>query len=167
MPFQRLAFANAYSADKTISTFFGRPPRLLIRYCTCRPPYDLSDEEVIAPAHSRDLAIARLDREGWSSCGILQRPTFARIKFVLNIVLEEVLDLSLVPPTSDMEQCQKAQYVRDLFWRQSAERFSESSSTRQMQLGNLFQASPNMTRVVGILISPPTIVIPCCHLCFT
>ena len=111
----RRAFAGAYSVDKMISTFFGRPPRLPLRYCTCRPPYDLTDEEVIAPSHIRNLAISRLDPDGWSSRGTLNRHALARLKLALCSILEEVLDLSLVPPAPDPEQSQKAQYVRHTF----------------------------------------------------
>ncbi len=95
--------------------FFGRPPRLPLRYCTCRPPYDLTDEEVIAPSHVRDLAISRLDSDGWSMRGTINRHSVVRLKLALCGILEEVLDLSLVSPASDLEQSQKAQYVRYIF----------------------------------------------------
>lgn len=105
----RREFAVSYNTDKWISTFFGRPPRLQNRYCTCRPPYDLSDEEVIAPTDMANLAISRLDSLGWNQNGTIHRQTLARIGLTLNIILEEALELSLVAPISDLDQSEKAQ----------------------------------------------------------
>ncbi|KUJ10214.1 uncharacterized protein LY89DRAFT_656902 [Mollisia scopiformis] len=112
---RRRAFAIAYSVDKNISTFFGRPPQLAMRYCTCRPPYDLTDDEIVASTPVMVLAISRLDPAGWNTHGIIHRQTWARIKMALNTILEEVLDLSLAtpPPAPDLEQSQKAQTILD------------------------------------------------------
>jgi hypothetical protein len=106
---RRRSFANAYSNDKALSTFFGRPPRIAMRYCSRLPPYDISDEEMLAPAEIRNQAIARLDSAGWSVEGQLGKQTWGRIKLLIGVVREEVLELSLGPPAPDAEQREKAQ----------------------------------------------------------
>ncbi|KAF2437123.1 hypothetical protein EJ08DRAFT_578120 [Tothia fuscella] len=106
---RRRTWANAYSTDKAESTFFGRPPRLSMRYSSCRLPLDLTDEELIAPAESRDRAIAKLDAAGWNTAGQLSRQSWARIKLLISKLREEVLELSLGPPDrTDAEIREKA-----------------------------------------------------------
>jgi chromatin structure-remodeling complex subunit RSC3/30 len=105
---RRRSFANAFSSDKALSTFFGRPPRIAMRYCSRLPPYDLTDEELIAPAEIRNRALAKLDPAGWNTNGDLNRQTWARIKLMINAVREEALELSLAPPAPDAEQREKA-----------------------------------------------------------
>jgi hypothetical protein len=110
---RRRSFANSYSSDKALSTFFGRPPRIAMRYSSCRPPYDLTDEELVAPAEVRNRAIEKLDPAGWNTSNNgVHRQTMARLKLILNSVREEVLELSLGPPARDVEQIQKTKYVR-------------------------------------------------------
>jgi hypothetical protein len=105
---RRRSFANAFSSDKALSTFFGRPPRIAMRYCSRLPPYDLTDEEIIATPDIRNKAIAKLDSAGWNTDGHLGRQTYARLKLLLNIVREDALELSLGPPAPDSEQREKA-----------------------------------------------------------
>jgi chromatin structure-remodeling complex subunit RSC3/30 len=105
---RRRSFANSFSSDKALSTFFGRPPRIAMRYCSCLPPYDLTDEEMIAPLEIRNRALAKLDPLGWNTDGKINRQTMARVKLLINVIREESLELSLGPPASDPEQRQKA-----------------------------------------------------------
>ena len=139
--------------------FFGRPPRLPLRYCTCRPPYDLTDEEVIAPSHLRDLAISRLDPDGWNLSGNLNRHTVVRLKLALCGILEEVLDLSLVPPAPDLEQSQKARYARHTSSGYFADFRLERSSTKRMQLGRRFRSLRSTMMAVGIQVWPQASVL--------
>jgi hypothetical protein len=106
---RRRSFANAYSSDKALSTFFGRPPRIAIRYCTRLPPLDLTEEELLGPAEIRNQAIAKLDPAGWNRTGHLERQTWGRMKMLICAVREEVLDLSLGQPAPDAEQREKAE----------------------------------------------------------
>jgi chromatin structure-remodeling complex subunit RSC3/30 len=106
---RRGSFAAAYSTDKSISTFLGRPPRISIRYSSCRPPYDLTDEELMAPPEVRERAIAALDPAGWNRKGLIYRQTYARIKHMNSVIREEALELSLGPPAPEPEQKEKAQ----------------------------------------------------------
>lgn len=106
---RRRSFANSYSSDKALSTFFGRPPRISMRYCSVKAPYDLTDEELIAPVELRDLAIARLDKDGWNTDGKLGRQTWARVKLLVNSIREDTLELSLAPPGSYEDPKRKAQ----------------------------------------------------------
>lgn len=106
---RRRSFANSYSSDKALSTFFGRPPRISMRYCSVKAPYDLTDEELIAPVELRDRAIARLDKDGWNTDGKLGRQTWARVKLLVNSIREDTLELSLAPPGSYKDPKRKAQ----------------------------------------------------------
>jgi chromatin structure-remodeling complex subunit RSC3/30 len=57
----------AYSMDKVLATFLGRPPLISWRYCDIQMPLDLSVEEIFADPVVRNAAIARLDEEsGWN-----------------------------------------------------------------------------------------------------
>jgi hypothetical protein len=110
---RRHIFCNAYSTDKALSTFFGRPPRISKRYCSTQPPHDLTDDEIIAPEDIRNLALSKLDANGWNTQGLLCRSTWGRIKWRINIIREETLELSLGPPRADDQQRIKVQAVLD------------------------------------------------------
>jgi hypothetical protein len=110
---RRHIFCNAYSTDKALSTFFGRPPRISKRYCSIQPPHDLTDDEIIASEDVRNLALSKLDAEGWNTQGRLGRSTWGRIKFRINIIREETLELSLGAVRADDQQRRKIQTVLD------------------------------------------------------
>jgi chromatin structure-remodeling complex subunit RSC3/30 len=80
-----------------------------MRYCSVNLPYDLTDEELIAPIELRDRAIARLDKDGWNTDGQLGRQTWARVKLLVNSIREDVLELSLAPAGAYADPKRKAQ----------------------------------------------------------
>ncbi|KGO40681.1 Transcription factor, fungi [Penicillium expansum] len=86
----------AYSMDKVLATFLGRPPLISWRYCDIQMPLDLSVEEIFADSVIRDAAIARLDENnGWNLESSLVKGTWPRIALITNILREKVLELSL------------------------------------------------------------------------
>ena len=86
----------AYSMDKVLATFLGRPPLISWRYCDIQMPLDLSVEEIFADSAVRNAAIARLDEEtGWNLESSLMKGTCPRIALITSVFREKVLELSL------------------------------------------------------------------------
>ncbi|OQD97268.1 hypothetical protein PENVUL_c084G01138 [Penicillium vulpinum] len=86
----------AYSMDKVLATFLGRPPLISWRYCDIQMPLDLSVEEIFADSVVRDAAIARLDeKSGWNLESSLMKGTWPRIALITSVLREKVLELSL------------------------------------------------------------------------
>ncbi|OKL58737.1 hypothetical protein UA08_06318 [Talaromyces atroroseus] len=94
---------GAYAIDKELATFLGRPPRISWRHIDIDLPLDISYEELLAEPEIRDAAIARLDKDGWSSNGTVSKISFARAMFVMGRVRELVLELSLNSRIDDIE----------------------------------------------------------------
>ncbi|RAH42494.1 uncharacterized protein BO95DRAFT_475802 [Aspergillus brunneoviolaceus CBS 621.78] len=100
---RRRIFAAAYQLDKTVATFLGRPPRISIRHSDCKPPLDLADEILTADSGHLQLITKTLDDSGWSlqEPPVFQRASWIRVRFELGTLREEILELSLRPPSAD------------------------------------------------------------------
>ncbi|OQE41131.1 hypothetical protein PENCOP_c005G04419 [Penicillium coprophilum] len=95
----------AYSMDKVLATFLGRPPLISWRYCDIQMPLDLSVEEIFADSAVRDAAIARLDEEsGWNLESSLVKGTWPRIALITSVLREKVLELSLSCQLDNLSQ---------------------------------------------------------------
>ena len=81
--------------DRGLSTFLGRPPRMIRRYITIDPPLDLACTDLIATPHVLAAAMARLDSHGWNTQGAYTRGSYARACFLMGSVREAVLEMSL------------------------------------------------------------------------
>ncbi|KAL1979167.1 hypothetical protein VTN96DRAFT_6605 [Rasamsonia emersonii] len=92
---RRGCFAAAFYIDKCVATFVGRPPLINYRYCTLTPPLDLSDDVLISGGEALDNAVAQLDAAGWDRQGRRHRTSLIRIRFLLAIYREEILELAL------------------------------------------------------------------------
>ena len=100
----------AYSMDKVLATFLGRPPLISWRYCDIQMPLDLSIEEIFADPVVRDAAIARLDgKEGWNLESSLVKGTWPRIALTTSVLREKVLELSLSWQLENLSQ--RVEYV--------------------------------------------------------
>ena len=100
--FRKKTFVSAYSNDKYMATFVGRPPRLSHHYCLLQLPLDLNDNQTMSNGLDLDNAIATLDDEGWNQRGTIHRCTFARI-FAQNArIREDILEISLGVLQEDM-----------------------------------------------------------------
>jgi hypothetical protein len=94
---------STYYLDKGLSTFLGRPPRLIRRYMNVEPPLDMSFEDVMAPPKTRDAIIAKLDKNGWNSKGVHTRVSYERVSFFLGSIRESVLEVSMNPNIENLE----------------------------------------------------------------
>jgi hypothetical protein len=89
-------FATAFYADKCLATFSGRPPLLQHRYCTSALPLDLSDE-ILGPdgpsSFSREV-MGLLSPEGWNGEGRIYRSSCMRLRLLLAMFRDKVLELT-------------------------------------------------------------------------
>lgn len=107
---RRRCFVAAYSMDKMIATFFGRPPLMNGRFCTPTAPLDLSDEVLVAGGEVLEKAIAELDSSGWNREGKLHTVTPTRIRYFLAIIREETLEVVL-GTHQQPDLIQKSKYI--------------------------------------------------------
>jgi hypothetical protein len=93
-------FVCAYSNDKSAAAFAGRPPKLTRLYCRLQIPLDLTDTQIMSEGSDLQIAIAKLDENGWNRDDMVQRSTFARIAATNALITEEILEVSLghLPP---------------------------------------------------------------------
>ncbi|KAL4982136.1 hypothetical protein BDW68DRAFT_195654 [Aspergillus falconensis] len=94
---QRRLYAGLYHNDKTIATFFGRPPRISWRHSDCKVPLDISDEALLGDEQDLERAMAELDSEGWNANATFRRASWYRIRYLVSSFREEILELSLRP----------------------------------------------------------------------
>lgn len=92
---RKMCFAAAFYADKSLSTFVGRPPFINYRYCTISAPLDLSDEDLIAGGERLDQAMSNLDAAGWNPQGSNHRGSMLRLRFLLAVLREQALEIAL------------------------------------------------------------------------
>lgn len=88
---RRRQFAAAYQLDKSIATFLGRPPRMPLRYCDCQMPLDISDDALT----SLQYAPTDLDANNWNVHGVFQRSSWMRVRFIISMFRDEILEVSL------------------------------------------------------------------------
>ncbi|OOG00623.1 hypothetical protein ASPCADRAFT_202457 [Aspergillus carbonarius ITEM 5010] len=87
--------AGAYSIDKQLATFLGRPPQISWRYYDVQFPLDLSYDEILAEPKVRETAISQLDKTGWNTQGIVGQAAWMRIALLIGSTREQILELSL------------------------------------------------------------------------
>ncbi|KAL6229412.1 hypothetical protein BDW75DRAFT_245760 [Aspergillus navahoensis] len=92
---RKMCFAAAFYADKTISTFVGRPPFINYRYCSISPPLDIRDEDLIAGDEQLRQAMANLNSAGWNTKGNTLRGSLMRLRFHLAVLREQALEIAL------------------------------------------------------------------------
>ncbi|KAJ5708555.1 hypothetical protein N7488_008356 [Penicillium malachiteum] len=86
---------RAFSTDKQLATFLGRPPRISWRFCDISLPLDLDFKDIIAEPEVRDLAISRLDEDGWNEIENDRQAVWLRVSLIMGPVRESILELSL------------------------------------------------------------------------
>ncbi|KAL4800400.1 hypothetical protein BDV19DRAFT_398029 [Aspergillus venezuelensis] len=92
---RRRCFSTAFDADKSISTFVGRPPFINYRYCANSPPLDISDEILIAGGEEMEQQMANLNHAGWNTQGNSLRGSMLRLRFLLAVLREQALEVAL------------------------------------------------------------------------
>lgn len=95
---------SAFSADKQIATFLGRPPRLSWRFCNIALPLDLGFPDIIAEPSARDAAIRRLDANGWNNAESDPQAVWLRVALLMGPVRERILELSLSQQVEDLPE---------------------------------------------------------------
>ncbi|KAJ5666574.1 Transcription factor [Penicillium macrosclerotiorum] len=94
----------AFTMDKELATFLGRPPLISWRYCNISYPLDVSFEELLVEPTPTDDVIARLQKnQGWNSKDTLTKGSWARIILLRSIQREKVLELSLGSQSEDLQ----------------------------------------------------------------
>ncbi|PLB35312.1 putative chromatin structure remodeling complex protein RSC3 [Aspergillus candidus] len=85
----------AYSMDKELATFLGRPPRICRQYCDLRFPLDIGWEDLVADTSIREVAIQQLNPDGWNVQGDPDKGARPRLTLLASILREMILELSL------------------------------------------------------------------------
>ncbi|OTB17073.1 hypothetical protein K445DRAFT_21265 [Daldinia sp. EC12] len=86
-------FVSAYYIDKVFVLVFNRPPRISTRHADCKPPLDLSEDELFATSPAvLEQARSRLSPDGWSTDGKCKTTTWARIRYILAGFREEIAE---------------------------------------------------------------------------
>ncbi|CAF9923130.1 hypothetical protein IMSHALPRED_005859 [Imshaugia aleurites] len=98
----RTVFWRAYMADKNFATFFGRPPMINGKFCSCKMPLDLEDGQLALGDESVSRALSGLDHEGWNLNSVVGRATWLRVSVIESKFTEEILELSLGADTDDL-----------------------------------------------------------------
>ncbi|KAJ5219067.1 uncharacterized protein N7498_001166 [Penicillium cinerascens] len=97
--------ALVYTAEISIATFLGRPPRLLYRYMNLDPPLDLTDSQLFSEdPQELAVAIAQLDEHGYNRDGEFRHASLIRSYIGFMVRREEILELSLGNYTADEVQ---------------------------------------------------------------
>ncbi|KAH6723311.1 putative C6 transcription factor [Leptodontidium sp. MPI-SDFR-AT-0119] len=90
---KRGCFASAFYVDKCVATFLGRPPLLNYRHCSLVPPLDLSDDILVGDPACLTEAIEQVSSTGWNCHGRIYRTSLARIRLLLAIFKDKVIEL--------------------------------------------------------------------------
>lgn len=107
---RRGCFALAFYADKCVATFVGRPPLINHRYCSLDAPLDVSDDILFSEGDVLERGLAELDENGWDRHGRRHRVSPIRIRYILSVFREQVLEIALGDGyQGDLQE--KARYV--------------------------------------------------------
>ena len=94
--FRRTLAASGYHLEKSQSLFKGRPPGLSRFYCSFHLPLDLTDDELYGSSKEDfDVAVSKLDKDGWNTSGRISTKTFLRALCLIVPIREEILEISL------------------------------------------------------------------------
>ncbi|KAF2185061.1 hypothetical protein K469DRAFT_726933 [Zopfia rhizophila CBS 207.26] len=97
---RRRIYAATYKSDKTLATFFGRPPMMAGRYSNRKLPLDI-DDNMITTSDPEVLneVLSKLDSDGWNTEGRIWASSWIRLRCQLSVYKERVLELSLAGQT--------------------------------------------------------------------
>lgn len=101
---RRRVFAIVFAIDKSLATFTGRPPALSRRFCASNLPRDISDEVLLMGEPELSNAVSRLDANGWNTDGQIYPATLLRVKYIMSMIQDEILEFSLGNPI----ECQQS-----------------------------------------------------------
>ena len=101
MELRKRSLALAYSVDKALATFVGRPPRISRRYCSIQVPLDLALEELSIDENEYNATVSALDVNGWRRHDKMGRSSYLRTFVIVSLIREDILELSLGPTSND------------------------------------------------------------------
>ena len=89
--------------DKNFATFFGRPPLINGKFCLCKMPLDLEDDQLVLEGEALAGALTNLDDEGWNPDSVVDRASWLRVSVISTKLREEILELSLGANTENLD----------------------------------------------------------------
>ncbi|KAL4904126.1 hypothetical protein BDW74DRAFT_185788 [Aspergillus multicolor] len=93
---RKRVFAIVVAQDKSMATLVGRPPRIDSSFCDTILPLQLTDKEIVFSGAQLDLALQRLDSDGWNRSDQPHWQTaLFRLRYQHALIQEKVLRLSL------------------------------------------------------------------------
>lgn len=99
---RRRVFVVVYHSDKLMSVLDDRPPNISIRYADCRMPLDLTDQALLASDPAELIRSQQnLTSDGWSIEERYSSSTWARLRFQVAVMREEVLEYNFQLPTPE------------------------------------------------------------------
>ena len=101
---RRKIFWFAYVSDKGFATFFGRPPMINGKFCTCKMPLDLDSSQLGLTGEAFQRTVDSLDDEGWSRNMTVDRTSWLRAFIITSKFRDEVLEISLGTDTSRLNE---------------------------------------------------------------
>ncbi|GKZ22397.1 hypothetical protein AbraIFM66951_011565 [Aspergillus brasiliensis] len=143
---KRLVVAT-YAMDKGLSTFLGRPPRMIRRYITIEPPLDIAFTDIIASPEVLDAVMTRLDSNGWNMEGAYTRGSYARACFMMGVVREAVLEISLESNIDEEEGLGLEGRIAEISTLATKTRLSLPSSLYHVSTPSDFDRCPETAKV--------------------
>lgn len=93
---RRRVYSSIYRSDKTLATFYGRPPRMSKRYSDRKQPLDIDDD--ILTTSDADLlkaTLSRLNSEGWDTESNVWSASWIKLRGHISEFKEGFLEQSL------------------------------------------------------------------------
>ncbi|CZT14228.1 uncharacterized protein RCC_00203 [Ramularia collo-cygni] len=111
---RRKNWATIYHWDKSVATYFQRPPRAGKRYTDCELPLDLEDHQLCGSPEILHAARNKLTSDGWNPEGAYCSSTWYRLRCLASRLVEEQweyryrkLEMEDIPSLEQLaERCQ-------------------------------------------------------------
>ncbi|PYI19636.1 hypothetical protein BO99DRAFT_432544 [Aspergillus violaceofuscus CBS 115571] len=131
---RRRIFSMIYTMDKKLATFLDRPPLVTRQYCDMEAPADVNISDSDATG-MRSEGIS-FDALGFTIGGKSSPITFIRLRFLLAIIKEEILELQLGTNKSTIpEKTPQILDRLDALWQSCPSYMKYTSDMWQMPLG--------------------------------
>ena len=129
---RKQTFAITYSMDKDLSSFTGRPPRLLRKYCSMQLPLDMKQERMTLPEDLLVEELDKLDEHGWNTMKAFLPTTYVRSWLISNMITEDILEFLLTSLPHEDEVVTARNIIRRLesSWETLPEFIRKSSMLR-------------------------------------
>jgi hypothetical protein len=93
---RRRIYAASYRSDKSLATFFGRPPMMNWRYSDRKLPLDIDDHILTSDDPEMiNEALSKLDADGWGTDAQIRPTSWIRLRTQMSKEKERFLEVSL------------------------------------------------------------------------